>query len=188
MSMHGPFFSCMAVLLLLYGCAVQDSGAIRVPDDAALIAEVPRYSHQAFYCGPAALAGVLNYWNSRSGSEEREDPEKIAAALYSEGARGTLGLDLELYAAQRGYVTRQYSGSIDDLRVQAVRGSPLIILVDYGFSVYQRNHFMVVTGYNDAGIVVHSEGRQLFIPSAQLERPWKKTGYWTLLIEPSFSP
>ncbi|UCD35388.1 MAG: C39 family peptidase [Nitrospiraceae bacterium] len=178
----------MTVLLLMYGCALPGSSVIRVPGDAMVISGVPRYSHRAFHCGPAALASVLNYWSKRAGLEERESPEEIAAAIYSEGARGTLGLDLELYASHLGYSTRQYSGSFDDLRSHAARGRPLIIFVDYGYSVYQRNHFMVVTGYNESGIVVLSEGQPLYISVAQLEKPWEKTGNWTLLIEPSSPP
>jgi len=35
-------------------------------------------------------------------------------------------------------------------------GYPLIVLVDYGFWAFHSNHFMVVVGYNEDGVIVNS--------------------------------
>ena len=53
---------------------------------------------------------------------------------------------------------------------------PLIILVDYGFSVYEANHFMVVTGYTKSGVLVNSGKKEnQEISEGELARIWKKT-------------
>jgi ABC-type bacteriocin/lantibiotic exporter with double-glycine peptidase domain len=62
---------------------------------------------------------------------------------------------------------------------------PLIILVDYGFSVYEANHFMVVTGYTKNGVLVNSGRKEnQEILEGELARIWKKTDYWTLVVTP----
>ena len=60
-----------------------------------------------------------------------------------------------------------------------------MVLVDYGFSVYQRNHFMVVKGYGERTLVVNS-GRQenQLIKDEEFLKTWKKTGSWMLLVTP----
>ncbi len=65
------------------------------------------------------------------------------------------------------------------------RGVPPLLLVDYGFSLYQRNHFMVVKGYSDSALLVNSGGRENeLVANEDLLKVWKKTGYWMLLVKP----
>ncbi|MEN8265200.1 MAG: peptidase C39 family protein, partial [Nitrospirota bacterium] len=62
---------------------------------------------------------------------------------------------------------------------------PLIVMVDNGFWIFQRNHFMVVVGYNEDGIIVNSGREQLkFIPLEDFLRSWRRTEFWSLLITP----
>ena len=56
-------------------------------------------------------------------------------------------------------------------------------MVDYGFSLYQQNHFMVVVGYSEQGILAHTgRAKEKGIPWDDFIKSWEKTGYWTLLI------
>jgi hypothetical protein len=58
-------------------------------------------------------------------------------------------------------------------------------MVDTGFWVYQQNHYLVVFGYHEKGVIVHSGKRShQFIPLKELVRSWKKTNFWTLRITP----
>jgi len=112
--------------------------------------------------------------------------EEIIKEIYSPTARGTLTIDLELYARRLGFSVQQYSGNIDDLRAAVDKGVPPVILVDYGFSIYQVNHFMVVTGYTEKGIILNTgKERNKIIFNEDLSEIWGKTGFWTLVIEPS---
>jgi hypothetical protein len=43
-----------------------------------------------------------------------------------------------------------------DLKKNIDSGYPLIVLVDYGFWAFHSNHFMVVVGYNENGVIVNS--------------------------------
>jgi ABC-type bacteriocin/lantibiotic exporter with double-glycine peptidase domain len=141
------------------------------------LADVPFFPQEKYECGPAALASVLNYNGVNS------TPEEIAAAIFSRTAKGTLNFDLALYAMGKGLEAEIYAGSMDAIVRSIEKRIPLIVLVDYGFWVYQQNHFMVVVGYNENGLIVNSGRENLkFIPSGEFLKIWEKTKYWTLSV------
>lgn len=176
---------CLVAGLLLASSA-SCATALRVAPDAVVLRDVPFFSQEAYQCGPAALATAMDYWYRKTGKDEWVTPERIASEIYSPSARGVLGIDLELFARSHGFEALHYSGSMADLRKKVDEGVPLIILVDYGFSVYQANHFMVVTGYTRNGVVVNSGRKEnQTIAEGDLARIWKKTDYWALAVAPS---
>ena len=144
-----------------------------------IINNVPFYPQEDFQCGPASLAGVLNFWDIHV------TPEEIATDIYSPSARGTLNLDMILYPEKKGMKATHYKGSIDDIRNKIDLGYPVIVLVDLGLLIYQQNHFMVVVGYDENGIVANS-GKDRFkpIPLKNFIKTWEKTNFWTLWIKP----
>jgi predicted double-glycine peptidase len=184
-----PVTRCRPTLLLalfLLASVSCATSSMRPNGGAVIIKDVPFFAQEAYQCGPASLAEVMDYWYGKMGASRRVTPEEIAASIYSPSARGVLGLDLELYARKQGFETEQYSGSVDDLKKQVDRGVPAIIFVDYGFLGYEVNHFMVVTGYTKSGVVVNSGRVQSqTISGRELERIWKKNRYWTLLLKSS---
>jgi len=143
-----------------------------------IIENVPFYKQATYQCGPSSLAGVMNYWSVKI------TPDEIAGEIYSESARGTLNIDMVIYPQKKGLIAEQYSGGVDDLKKNIDAGYPLIVLVDYGFSILQSNHFMVVVGYNEYGVIVNS-GRDKgnFISEKDFIKTWERTKFWTLLIK-----
>ncbi len=170
-------FMLILILLSAGGATVDNMPEAQERNNLHLIEGVPFFPQEEFQCGPASLASVLNYQGVYV------TPDEVARAIYSKSAGGTLDIDMALYAQSRGLEASQYRGGIDDLKEKIDSGRPLIVLVDYGFSVLQVNHFMVVLGYSDDGVVVHS-GRheRKFIPLDSFMKSWKRTGYWTLSI------
>lgn len=144
-----------------------------------IIQGVPFYAQETNQCGPASLAGVMNFW------EIPVSPSDIAREIYSKSAGGTLNMDMVLYPQRKGLVAEQYSGGMDDLRRKIDAGFPLIVLVDKGFSVVEVAHFMVIIGYGEGGVIVNS-GRERGEAIAENDflRAWRRTNYWTLLIRP----
>lgn len=142
-----------------------------------IIEAVPFFPQEEYQCGPASLAGVLNYYGLRV------TPADIAAEIFSRQAGGTLDMDMVFYAERKGLKAEQYAGSFEDLRENIDARRPLIILIDQGLWVYQNNHFMVVVGYGQGGIIANS-GREKnkFIPSEKLLKSWGRTKFWTLRI------
>jgi ABC-type bacteriocin/lantibiotic exporter with double-glycine peptidase domain len=148
--------------------------------DQHIIENMPFYAQETYQCGPASLAGVLNYWRVPA------KPDDIAKDIFSENARGTLSIDMVIYAQKKGLFALQYKGSLDDLKENIDAGYPIIVLVDYGISFYQANHFMVIVGYNGNGVIANSgRDKNVFIPNEDFMKAWKKADYWTLLIKKS---
>jgi hypothetical protein len=177
----GAVFACL--LYLLTACA---SMSPTLPKGSTILPDIPFFKQEAYQCGPAVLATVIDYWQQRTGKGAWVTPEQLVPEIYSPTARGILGIDLEIYAKKHGFQSRQFAGKVLDLREAIDLGTPPIILVDYGFGFYQQGHFMVVTGYGPKGIIVnsgHHENR--FISEEDLDRLWKKTGYWTFLLLPA---
>jgi ABC-type bacteriocin/lantibiotic exporter with double-glycine peptidase domain len=174
----GPvLFLFLALSVLIPSCATMPADL--APAKTHLIAGVPFYAQEKDRCGPASLAGVMNYWKIRV------SPAEISKTIFSESARGTLDVDMIVFPQKRGLRTEQYSGGMTDLRKKIDNGYPLVVLVDYGFWVYQREHYMVIVGYDDKGIIANSgtvSGK--FIPENDFVKAWEKTNFWTLLIKP----
>jgi ABC-type bacteriocin/lantibiotic exporter with double-glycine peptidase domain len=171
------FFILVAIVLLLHSCATINE--IPKAGNTRIIESVPFYLQESYQCGPASLAEVLNYWGVHV------TPGDIAKEIFSESARGTLNIDMVLYAQSKGFHAIQYTGSMEDLKKNIDSGFPVIVLVDYGFSVYQVNHFMVIVGYNEYGVIVNSgRNKEKFIPEEKFMKTWERTDYWTLLIKP----
>jgi len=165
------------IFLLLFSCA-GPSSSLRM-EGTRIVEGVPFYPQEEYQCGPASLAGVLNYYGLGV------TPADIAAEIFSRQARGTLDMDMLFYAQKRGMKAEQYGGSIEDLRHNIDSRQPLIILIDRGFWVYQKSHFMVVVGYDEKGVVVNSgkEEHQL-LSQESFAKIWEKTKFWTLKITP----
>ena len=164
------------VIFLLSSCTIVKE--IPEAGHAYVIENVPFYSQEIYQCGPASLAGALNYWGVQI------TPDDIAKEIFSESARGTLTIDMVLYAQMKGLKATQYKGNIDDLKKNIDSNYPVIVLVDYGISLYQVNHFMVGIGYNEHGVIVNSgRNKHKFISEKDFTKVWKKTNYWTLLIK-----
>ena len=165
------------ILALLASCAATPNNAN--PRVVTAVNNVPFYPQEDYQCGPASLAGVLNYWGMDI------SPEDIGAEIYSKSAKGTLNVDMVLYVERKGLNVTWYHGSIENIKRNIELGYPLIVLVDYGFWTIQQNHFMVVVGYGDQGVLVNSGREQLKqISLEDFLEPWRKTKYWTMLITP----
>lgn len=161
-------------IIFLSACSVHYAN----PSKSAFVLDsVPFFPQEDFQCGPASLASVLNYHGISV------QPSEVASAIYSKSARGTLTIDMILYSQKQGLKADQYSGSIDDLKNKLKNGYPLIVMSDFGFSAIQMNHFMVVTGYNDEGVVVNSgKSRSVLITYSNFASSWNRTKNWTLWI------
>lgn len=167
----------LTVLLFFFSCAA--SPYINGPQPSHLIRNVPFFPQEIYQCGPASLAGVLNYWGILI------TPEEIASEIYSRSAKGTLNIDMVWYSEKKGLKADFYNGSVEDLKKKIDSGFPLIVMVDYGFGIVQQNHFMVIVGYSDERIIANSGREQLkHISLKSFTKPWERAKFWTLWIAP----
>jgi len=186
-----PLPLCMAVLafslsIALPGC-IEGPGGMTSDLPASIgsgkVQNVPFYPQLAFQCGPACLAGVLSFYS------EDVTPDEVADAIFRKNIRGTVTIDMLLYARHKGFSARWYSGSVDDIRRSVNEGVPLIVMVDLGFANVINNHYMVVVGYNADGVIVNSaKAREKLITWNHFLTRWDRTERWTLRIQPKTQP
>jgi predicted double-glycine peptidase len=170
------FIFSITAIFLVSSCLTAQQ--IHQTHDMHVISDVPFFPQEDYQCGPASLASILTYWGIHN------TPDEIGREIFSKSARGTLTIDMMLYTQKKGLYVEQFKGTKEALRNYVDSGYPLIVLVDYGISVFQMNHFMVVTGYNDHGVIVNSgQSQNKFLPEKDFMAAWKKTAYWTLLIK-----
>lgn len=143
--------------------------------------EVPFFPQPAGFCGPAALASVLNYWGGKT------TPDEISNAVYLKKLHGTLRFDLTYFARKRGFMARTYRGNLSDLEDRLSKGIPLLTFLNLGTSFFPVGHFLVVTGIalKAQAVVVHSGSTpNALIPFGKFIKAWEKGAYWTLEITP----
>lgn len=149
------------------------------PSQEHLIKDVPFSPQEDYQCGPASLAGILNYW------KVPVSPSEIAREVYSHAAKGTLGIDLAHYARGKGLSATIISGSWEGLTKLIEAGYPVLVFVDLGFLSIQANHFMVVVGYDKGGVIVNSgKEREKKMKKRKFVRAWEKNDFWMLLVKP----
>ncbi len=143
-----------------------------------LIKNVPFFPQEEYQCGPASLAGILNFWGISA------SPSEIAKSTFSSSARGTLGIDLAHYAREVGLSAEIRNGSWEELTKLIEAGYPILVFVDLGLLFIQANHFMVAVGYDKDGIIVNSgKERKKKVKKRKFIRAWKKNDFWMLLIK-----
>jgi len=178
---------CVAALTLLLafglsGCAVSPYGttsAFLAPAGSGKVENVRFYSQRAYQCGPASLAGVLNFYGYAV------TPDQIAREIFRDNIQGTVTLDMVLNAREKGFSARWYNGSANDIQCAVDGGVPLIVMIDLGFANLRKYHYMVVFGYGQEGVTVNSgKERGKLMSWDRFFYHWKRTKYWTLRIEP----
>lgn len=178
------FVEALTLLLAvgLTGCAVSPDGTSSVfsaPAGSGKVENVPFYSQLTYQCGPASLAGVLNFYGYAV------TPDQIARAIFRENIHGTVTLDMVLYVRGKGFSSRWYSGSVSDIQCAVDGNVPLIVMIDLGFANLSKYHYLVVIGYGTEGVIVNSgkEHEKLMHWERFLPR-WRRAKCWTLRIEP----
>ena len=147
--------------------------------NAIEIEGVPFVKQETRFCGPAALSSVMAYYGLPI------DQQMIGKAVYSEKIKGSMITDLEDYARRRDFSTRLDQGTLDDIRGFLKDKRPVIVLVDFGFWLLSKPHYLVITGYNAEGFIAHTgyESSRLFV-NATFQKIWEKQGSVYLVIAP----
>ncbi len=138
---------------------------------------VPFIKQDSQFCGPASLASVMSYYGVAA------DQKIIGGRVYDEKLQGALITDLERYAREAGFETSSGRGTIEGLKAELDRRRPIIVLVDPGFWVLSRTHYLVVFGHDDDGFTAHdgfTAAKRYHYD--QFRDIWEKTGNAYLLV------
>ncbi len=151
-----------------------------------LIAEVPFYPQQDYFCGPTTLAEVAGFYALAQGSAA-VSPETIAPRTFIPGLKGTLQIEMTAATRQLGLLAYTQRGSLQQLLSLVADNKPVIVLQNNGLSWWPQWHYAVVIGYDlDAGeLILHTGVTASYrLDFATFERTWQRGQYWLLLMLP----
>ena len=172
-----------AGLGLLSACAPAPDLARDVPPELptrAAVRGVPLIEQADFYCGPAALAMVMQ-WSGLDVSQQ-----DIAALSFSPGAEGTYLADMIGAARREGQLAVNVDG-FGALLEEVAAGHPVIVFQNLSLPLAPRWHYAVVVGYDiDRGqVTLHSGELERVTMSLDLfGRTWRRGDYWALAVLP----
>lgn len=185
---RSPTQACAPVLAvvaacLLCGCAsdpFREAGVTAFPSRVEL-ADTPFFPQEAYQCGPAALATVLQH------SGVAVSPDDLTAKIYIPERRGSL--QPELLAATRGYERIPYviAPEFTALLAEVAAGHPVLVLQNLGIAILPRWHYAVVVGYSaeDSEIILRSgRDRRRVTPARLFARTWRRSDNWGMLALP----
>lgn len=151
------------------------------PGAGVFIKDVPFYPQNESMCGPAAIASVAGFYGDKVTLGE------AARGVYLAKLKGTLPVDLLIYAKEKGFNAQYYQGGFKDLMARISEGRPLILFLNLGFDSYPIGHYITAVGFDDRlkAVIAHSGmNREEIFTYERLAIMWEKTGYATLLVTP----
>lgn len=168
----------------LNACATPDAASLREGVDGlpqrAAVDGVPFHPQQEQYCGPAALATVLD-WSGLPASQDA-----LAREVFTPGREGTLGHDLIGAARRHGRLAVPVS-DLPSLLGELAAGHPVLVLQNLGLAWYPQWHFAVAVGYDLSSneLALRSgEERRRVVSLDTFGRTWARAERWALVVLP----
>ncbi len=143
--------------------------------------QVPFVKQEDNFCGPSALAMVLN----AEGNNVSLDT--LIQEVYLPGREGSLQIEMLAAVRRHGLVAYPLAPKFIDVLREIAAGAPVITLENYGFKWYPKWHYSVMIGYNlDDFEVIRRSGDKprRVVPMGIFEKVWQPGGYWAMVAVP----
>jgi hypothetical protein len=160
-----------------HGLDLREAG--HMPDRVE-IAGVPFFPQEAYQCGPAAMAMVLNW------SGFPADTQDLIAEVYTPGRQGSLQTDLTTAARRHGRLAYTFNGP-QKLFEEIAAGHPAIVLQNLGGKIYPTWHYAVVVGIDRLAdqVILHSGTHaSRHMAWSRFIFTWEHGHYWGLVVLP----
>ena len=144
------------------------------------------FPQEAYQCGPAALATLLNWQGIKV------MPDDLKDQVYIPDRKGSL--QLELLATTRRYGLLPYilKPELAELLNEVKLGRPVLVFQNLGVSWYPQWHYAVVIGYNlqEQKLILHTGTSESYLMSIHtFERTWLRTKRWAMIaLQPGQMP
>lgn len=163
---------------LLAGCAA----APPMPQPAGRaveLQEVVFHPQKRYQCGPAALATALD------ASGVTVSPDALVAEVYLPDRKGSLQSEMIAAARRHERVAVRIPGTQEAIVQQLEAGTPVLLLLNLGFSWLPVWHYAVVVGYapQEPSYVLRSgTSRRAIMSTGALARSWAYSGQWAVVL------
>lgn len=182
----GSFFLLgIAVALCLSGCSTLDSRRLPqlvadLPGQAEIV-DTPFFPQTEAYCGPAALATVLQQRGVAV------SPQALTPQVYLPGRRGSLQVEMLVAARGYGQLAVPIAPSLDGVLREVAGGNPVLVLQNLGLDWAPSWHYAVVVGYDlAAGEFILRSGPEarMRMGFSVFDRTWTRGGRWAVVLPP----
>lgn len=112
-----------------------------LPAQVAL-GQVPVFAQPDNWCGPAALASLLNV------AGVAITPQQLAPQVFLPGREGAINLELLAATRRQGLMPYVLRGDMGVLLQELAAGNPVLVLLDLSLPPLSRWHYVVLTGYD----------------------------------------
>lgn len=174
----------MVVLVVLSGCAatpmttqITASPPQGLPASVELT-DVPFFAQTRYFCGPAALATVLN----TTGIETQ--PDVLAHSVYTPGREGTLQTEIITGARRQGRLALPLR-NLSDVFANVAQKRPVLVLQNLAIEIAPQWHYAVVVGYDLANETVSLRSGTTFrlvMPMKTFEHTWRRSEHWGVVV------
>lgn len=176
----------LGLAALLSACAGR---ALNPPDAAALshfpervlLKDVPFHAQDAYQCGPASLAMILNQRHIAV------TPDELKDRVYLPERQGTLQIEMVAAARQRDLLVYPLDKKLEAILTEVTAGNPVLVMQNLAFNWYPQWHYAVVIGYDLSAreLIVHSGlNRAQREPFMVFLRTWDRADRWARVMLP----
>lgn len=179
-------------LVLLYGCSSTpgrvDHGTVfpAAIQEKVELDSVPFYPQEAYQCGPAALATVLDY----RGVEVT--PDTLSGRLFIPERKGSLQIEMVATARSHGLLAYRLPTDIESILREIDAGNPVLVMQNLSVSWWPRWHYAVIVGYDlkESILILRSGTIQRHkIDFYTFRNTWDKADNWAyVFVEPESLP
>jgi hypothetical protein len=159
------------------------------PPDLPAVVElsaVPFFPQQQYHCGPAALAGIINYRGTVV------VPDEIARLVYIPELKGSLQVEIAAATRQFDFLPVQLDGQLESLLRELAAGNPIFVLQNLAIDAYPVWHYEILIGYDleQRHMILRSGvNRRITRSFALFEKTWQRAGHWALaVVDPDSIP
>lgn len=149
--------------------------------DRILLQDVPFHAQDAYQCGPASLAMVLNHRGVAA------TPDSLKDRVYLPERKGTLQVEMISAARERDLLVYPLDKELHSILTELAAGNPVLVMQNLAFNWYPQWHYAVVVGYdlNAREMLVHSGlNKAQREPFHVFMRTWSRADYWARVILP----